>query len=73
MLALPAPQELGGVDDATISASQEESGITAIRGKNHVYTTVVTFNPHPQDFFTGKLRTLLTPPDERCNSCDRSG
>lgn len=27
--------------------------------------TVVTFNPHPQEFFTGKLRTLLTPPDEK--------
>ncbi len=64
-VALPAPQELGGVDDATISASQEESGITAIRGKNHVYTTVVTFNPHPQEFFTGQPRKLLTPMAEK--------
>lgn len=29
------------------------------------YATVVTFNPHPQDFFTGQSRTLLTPLDER--------
>jgi riboflavin kinase/FMN adenylyltransferase len=31
----------------------------------HTYPTVVTFNPHPQEFFTGKMRTLLTPPDEK--------
>jgi len=29
------------------------------------YPTVVTFNPHPQEFFSGQSRTLLTPLDER--------
>ena len=29
------------------------------------YSTVVTFDPHPQEFFTGKTRTLLTPLDEK--------
>lgn len=29
------------------------------------YITVVTFNPHPQEFFTGKPRQLLTPPEEK--------
>lgn len=33
--------------------------------KQHTYSTVVTFNPHPQEFFTGKPRTWLTPPDEK--------
>ncbi|HLO87098.1 MAG TPA: bifunctional riboflavin kinase/FAD synthetase [Nostocaceae cyanobacterium] len=33
--------------------------------KEHIYTTVVTFHPHPQEFFTGKPRTLLTPLDEK--------
>ncbi|BAU08768.1 riboflavin biosynthesis protein RibF [Fischerella major NIES-592] len=30
-----------------------------------IYSTVVTFNPHPQEFFTGKPRSLLTPLDEK--------
>ncbi len=31
----------------------------------HTYSTVVTFNPHPQEFFTGQPRALLTPLDEK--------
>lgn len=31
----------------------------------HIYSTVVTFNPHPQEFFTGKPHSLLTPLDEK--------
>ncbi|MBF2067457.1 MAG: bifunctional riboflavin kinase/FAD synthetase [Calothrix sp. C42_A2020_038] len=31
----------------------------------HIYSTVVTFNPHPQEFFSGKPRTLLTPLNEK--------
>ncbi len=31
----------------------------------HTYTTVVTFNPHPQEFFSGQRRTLLTPLNEK--------
>ncbi len=30
-----------------------------------VCTTVVTFNPHPQEFFSGHSRTLLTPLPEK--------
>ena len=29
------------------------------------YATVVTFHPHPQEFFTGQRRSLLTPIDEK--------
>lgn len=31
----------------------------------HLYSTVVTFNPHPQEFFSGEPRALLTPLDEK--------
>ncbi len=31
----------------------------------YVYPTVVTFHPHPQEFFTGKTHALLTPLDEK--------
>lgn len=29
------------------------------------YSTVVTFNPHPREFFTGQTRSLLTPIEEK--------
>ena len=32
---------------------------------NYVYSTVVTFYPHPQEFFTGIPHALLTPVDEK--------
>nr|WP_211176167.1 bifunctional riboflavin kinase/FAD synthetase [Brasilonema sp. UFV-L1] len=32
---------------------------------SHAYSTVVTFNPHPSEFFTGQPRTWLTPLDEK--------
>jgi riboflavin kinase / FMN adenylyltransferase len=31
----------------------------------HVYATVVTFNPHPHEFFSGQSRKLLTPREEK--------
>ncbi len=31
----------------------------------HIYSTVVTFNPHPREFFTGQRRDLLTTLDEK--------
>jgi len=33
--------------------------------KERIYSTVVTFHPHPQEFFTGQPRALLTPLDEK--------
>jgi riboflavin kinase / FMN adenylyltransferase len=33
--------------------------------QQHIHSTVVTFNPHPQEFFSGKPRTLLTPLNEK--------
>ncbi|MBW4641151.1 MAG: bifunctional riboflavin kinase/FAD synthetase [Gloeocapsa sp. UFS-A4-WI-NPMV-4B04] len=39
------------------------SGLTYANKK--IYSTVVTFNPHPQEFFTGSRRTLLTPLNEK--------
>lgn len=31
----------------------------------YTYSTVVTFNPHPHEFFTGRPHALLTPLDEK--------
>ncbi|HEY9800510.1 MAG TPA: bifunctional riboflavin kinase/FAD synthetase [Leptolyngbyaceae cyanobacterium] len=33
--------------------------------QERIYSTVVTFRPHPQEFFTGQPRTWLTPLDEK--------
>jgi riboflavin kinase / FMN adenylyltransferase len=37
------------------------------------YATVVTFYPHPQEFFTGKPRLLLTPPEEKAQYLEELG
>ncbi|WP_186538681.1 bifunctional riboflavin kinase/FAD synthetase [Dulcicalothrix desertica] len=33
--------------------------------QGNIHSTVVTFDPHPQEFFSGKPRTLLTPLNEK--------
>lgn len=39
---------------------------TSLRDRNPMLTsTVVSFSPHPQEFFSGKLRSLLAPFDEK--------
>lgn len=37
------------------------------------YSTVVTFSPHPQEFFAGKRRTLLTPLNEKVQQLTNLG
>lgn len=39
----------------------------------HTYSTVVTFNPHPREFFTGEHRSQLTPLDEKVRQLKRLG
>lgn len=38
-----------------------------------IYTTVVTFDPHPQAFFSGQPRTLLTPRAEKAEQLEAMG
>lgn len=42
-------------------------------GERPSYATVVTFHPHPQEFFTGQTRELLTPLDEKVQYLQRLG
>jgi riboflavin kinase/FMN adenylyltransferase len=37
------------------------------------YSTVVTFNPHPQEFFTGQSKQLLTPLPEKVKLLEQLG
>lgn len=39
--------------------------------KTPTYPTVVTFTPHPQEFFTGQTRQLLTPLPEKIQRLER--
>lgn len=38
-----------------------------------VYKTVVTFDPHPQEYFTGQQRQLLTPQQEKAKILEKLG
>ncbi|PSB32165.1 bifunctional riboflavin kinase/FAD synthetase [filamentous cyanobacterium Phorm 46] len=46
------------------SASNSLSGLTS-DADDRPYSTVVTFDPHPQEFFTGQPKKLLTPLAEK--------
>lgn len=46
-------------------ASSPHSKRNQLTNQEYTYSTVVTFDPHPQEFFTGQPRTLLTPLDEK--------
>jgi riboflavin kinase / FMN adenylyltransferase len=43
------------------------------RSGTQAVSTVVTFKPHPQEFFTGQSRALLTPLDEKASYLEALG
>lgn len=49
----------------TLEAREVNSCFSRNYPNQKLYSTVVTFNPHPQEFFTGSRRTLLTPLNEK--------
>jgi riboflavin kinase/FMN adenylyltransferase len=56
----PILQASAAVGCKTSSSLQEP-----VRNKDFPYSTVVTFNPHPQEFFTGQSKQLITPLPEK--------
>ena len=64
----PILQASAVVGSATATLAQE-----VIRDKNYPYATVVTFNPHPQEFFTGQSKQLLTPLPEKIKLLEELG
>ncbi|WP_231867036.1 MULTISPECIES: bifunctional riboflavin kinase/FAD synthetase [unclassified Anabaena] len=52
-------------DGENLSAHSPHELTTPPTPQERIYSTVVTFNPHPQEFFTGQPRTWLTPLDEK--------
>lgn len=60
--------DIAGVDKETrgqFPLSLPSSPCVFDDATEHIYSTVVTFNPHPQEFFTGVPHALLTPVDEK--------
>jgi riboflavin kinase / FMN adenylyltransferase len=53
-----------GVELSVVSNPQSNEN-QQLTNQQYLYSTVVTFDPHPQEFFTGQPRTLLTPLDEK--------
>ncbi|HEY9850359.1 MAG TPA: bifunctional riboflavin kinase/FAD synthetase [Leptolyngbyaceae cyanobacterium] len=52
------------LDSSVVSYGEYTDKITV---SERPYSTVVTFNPHPREFFTGQTRSLLTPIEEKVN------
>ncbi|MCU0534842.1 MAG: bifunctional riboflavin kinase/FAD synthetase [Hydrococcus sp. Prado102] len=53
----------------TTSSSLQEP----IKNREFPYSTVVTFNPHPQEFFTGQSKQLITPLPEKVKLLESLG
>jgi riboflavin kinase/FMN adenylyltransferase len=49
----------------SVASSPQLKENQQLANQKYIYSTVVTFDPHPQEFFTGQPRTLLTPLDEK--------
>jgi len=67
-LSLPVAEDKSLLtQNSKLNGQPEEApaaALSKLKTQNY-YATVVTFNPHPQEFFTGKRRTLLTPLNEK--------
>jgi riboflavin kinase/FMN adenylyltransferase len=65
----PSPENLDHeANQGILEQEQTVSGDAAIArsgGGKNPYSTLVTFDPHPQEFFSGESRTLLTPQVEK--------
>ncbi|KGF72572.1 riboflavin kinase [Neosynechococcus sphagnicola sy1] len=56
----------GGDTSTSLSGTEGCVGLIAPAAVSaHPYPTVVTFHPHPQEFFSGESRLLLTPFDQK--------
>ncbi|MGB3402876.1 MAG: bifunctional riboflavin kinase/FAD synthetase [Microcoleaceae cyanobacterium] len=56
-----------------LSSCRTSTSIPNSTEAEHCYSTVVTFHPHPQQFFTGRTKPLLTPHDEKVEQLKQLG
>lgn len=62
--------EIEGVGLPNLKGNKE---YTVSTENDFLYATVVTFTPHPREFFSGETRKLLTPPVEKVQQLSRLG
>lgn len=61
----PTAIALGKFDGVHLGHQLVIQPVVQSASNESLHPTVVTFDPHPQEFFTGQPRTLLTPLDEK--------
>ena len=70
----PTAVALGNFDGVHIGHQRViQPAVTFADASLKTYATVVTFNPHPQEFFTGQSRALLTPLNEKAQQMELQG
>jgi len=72
----PTAVALGNFDGVHRGHQQVIRPVVAWRQQNPqmgCHATVVTFSPHPQEFFTGEPRLLLTPAAEKARRLEKIG
>ncbi|ACK66111.1 riboflavin biosynthesis protein RibF [Rippkaea orientalis PCC 8801] len=73
-LLTPTAIALGNFDGIHLGHKQVLQPILRLTSDNPaLYPTVVTFTPHPQEFFTGETRQLLTPVSEKIQRLEPLG
>jgi riboflavin kinase / FMN adenylyltransferase len=58
---------------AVVGCTSSSASQDSIRDREYPYATVVTFDPHPQEFFSGQSKQLLTPLPEKVKLLERLG
>lgn len=74
-LLTPTAIALGNFDGLHLGHKQVIGPILppAFSQDDRAWATVVTFNPHPQEFFTGESKKLLTPQREKVAELEKIG
>ena len=61
----PAAVALGNFDGIHLGHRHVIESLPKSEKGDFVYRTVLAFNPHPREYFSGKLQPLLTPAEEK--------
>ncbi|MFP4008820.1 MAG: bifunctional riboflavin kinase/FAD synthetase [Spirulinaceae cyanobacterium] len=67
----PTAIALGNFDGVHRGHQQVLQPILAAKSSETVYPTVVSFNPHPREYFTGQPKALLTPLAEKVEQLEK--
>ncbi len=69
----PTAIALGNFDGVHLGHQHVIAPAVAAAAAGHLLSAVVSFTPHPQEFFTGRPKALLTPPPEKATHLSRLG